>query len=126
MTASRKNYQRRVDFIKKLTIVRNICFAMSFICGIPLVCEYTGENFGLFFGIGISLLLFFLSIVVGIEYFIINVAIFNGDIEFQPIFDWYIRDDAISYAEFLKKNKLNDSDENFRKYRKEISCISNS
>lgn len=123
MTASRQNYQRRVDFIKKLTIVRNVIFAIGLIGSIPLIGEYTGANFALFYGIHLAIVLVNLALVVGIEYFIINVAIFNGDIDFEPIFDWYIRDTRISYVKFLKKNKLKDSDENFRAYRKEISCI---
>lgn len=123
MTAGRKNYLRRVDFIKKLTIVRNICFAIGLICGIPLLGEYMGEHIVSFYAIHISLVVLLIGLVAGIEYFILNVAIFDGDIDFEPIFDWYIRDNRMSYEKFLKINKLVDSDISYRKYRKEISCI---
>jgi len=118
MTPARKNYIARANFVKKITIVRNICAILSFLCFVATIGEYTGRHYMLFYNIGLVLILVFTGLVVGIEYFVLNVAIFDGDIDFKPIFGWNIDFPFISYNEFLKENELEDTDKNYSEYRK--------
>lgn len=122
MTA-RTDYLNRVKLVKKLSIARNICFALSIITAISLIGEYVGNNYAWFYALHITIDIFFLVATIGLEWFIKTFVIHNDDIKFQPIFDIYGEELFISYTEFLKKNKLEDSEENYKKYRKVTSCI---
>lgn len=122
MTA-RTDYQNRLTLVKKLTIARNVCIALGSITFISLIGEYVGTRYAWFYALHITIAIFFLVATIGLEWFIKTFIIHNGDIEFQPIFDIYGEELFISYNEFLKQNKLEDSEENFKNYRKVTSCI---
>ena len=118
MTTARQNYFARKNFIKKCTIVRNICVVIGILCFILGLGEYTGTHYMLFYGINLALLIIANLLIFGIEYFVLSIAIFDGDIDFKPIFAWNYKKNRMSYVEFLKHTNLIDSDKSFAMYRK--------